>query len=227
MNAGSPVLVFDVNETLYDLSPLAARFVEVGAPASMSALWFTTLLRDGFALTIADSPVTFPAVAGEVLRVLLPTVGLTRPLEEAVDHVVAGFGDLELHPDVACTVRGLAEQGHRLVTLSNASASVAEKLLTNADVRDQFEHVLSVDDAGAWKPDRRAYEFAARTCGVGLDQMLMIGVHPWDIDGAARAGMVTAWLDRSESYYPATFRRPVFTLASLEELSEIVGEPSP
>ena len=34
------VIVFDVNETLSDLSPLGARFVEVGASASAAPLWF-------------------------------------------------------------------------------------------------------------------------------------------------------------------------------------------
>jgi len=43
------VVVFDVNETLSDMSPIAERFTDIGAPAHLAKLWFATLLRDGFA----------------------------------------------------------------------------------------------------------------------------------------------------------------------------------
>lgn len=44
------VIVFDVNETLSDMTPMAGRFTEVGAPGLFATVWFTALLRDGFAL---------------------------------------------------------------------------------------------------------------------------------------------------------------------------------
>jgi 2-haloacid dehalogenase len=50
MTTAISVIVFDVNETLSDMSPLGERFSEVGAPAELARLWFSTLLRDGFAL---------------------------------------------------------------------------------------------------------------------------------------------------------------------------------
>lgn len=45
------LLVFDVNETLSDMSPMGQRFEDVGAPAHLAKTWFAVLLRDGFALT--------------------------------------------------------------------------------------------------------------------------------------------------------------------------------
>jgi hypothetical protein len=35
------------------MSPLAARFEDVGAPAHLAQIWFGELLRDGFALTVS------------------------------------------------------------------------------------------------------------------------------------------------------------------------------
>ena len=55
MNRDPSVVVFDVNETLSDMSPMARRFADVGAPEHLAKLWFATLLRDGFALTAARS----------------------------------------------------------------------------------------------------------------------------------------------------------------------------
>ena len=53
------VVVFDVNETLSDMAPLADRFADVGAPPALARLWFAALLRDGFARTAAGESERF------------------------------------------------------------------------------------------------------------------------------------------------------------------------
>src|SRR4051812_13096738 len=214
------VVVFDVNETLSDLSPLGARFLEVGASASAAPLWFASLLRDGFALTAAGQNPSFSEIARELLLAQLAESHLNRSAQDAAAHVLAGFAHLELHPDVAPGLDQLQEAGFRLVTLSNEATSLAEQLLGNAGVLDRFERLMSVADAGAWKPAPVAYDYAARTCGSDPADMLMVAAHPWDIHGARRAGLQTAWVNRSDGPYPATFSKPTHTVAGLEDLAE-------
>jgi 2-haloacid dehalogenase len=211
------VVVFDVNETLSDMGPMADRFTYVGAPPHVAKLWFTTLLRDGFALTAAGATEEFATVGREALRVLLASVGLDLEVREAVDHVMAGFGSLRVHADVADGVRALRAAGLRLVTLTNGSSQTADRLLSDAGLRDHFERLLSVADAGAWKPAPASYAYASDTCRVPPAQMVLIAVHPWDIDGAARAGMGTVWLNRDRSAYPGYFMSPTWTINSLTE----------
>jgi 2-haloacid dehalogenase len=213
------VIVFDVNETLSDMSPMGQRFAEMGAPAHLARLWFAALLRDGFALTSTGTTETFAALGRGALRQLLAGVPIDRDLDDATEHVLAGFTALALHPDVADGVRGLRASGLRLVTLSNGAAGVARGLFERAGLLDEFEALLSVEDAGIWKPARGAYEHAARACGTQLRDMLMVAVHPWDIDGAAKAGMSTAWIARTRSSYPGYFTAPDTTVTSLTELA--------
>ena len=138
------VVLFDVNETLSDMSPLGRRFVDVGAPEFTAKLWFASLLRDAFALTAAGGTARFATLATAGLRSVLTGQPLTRDLEAAVDHVMGGFRALGVHPDVPDGVRALRESGFRLATLSNGSADVADRLLTGAGLRPDFEHLLSV-----------------------------------------------------------------------------------
>ncbi len=126
---------------------------------------------------------------------------------------------LRVHPDVPDGVRALATDGFRLVTLSNGSAEVAERLLASAGIRDHFERCLSVDDAGVWKPAGAAYAYAAEVCGVSAADMVLVAVHPWDTDGAARAGLSTAWINRGGGVYPGHFLAADHTVAGVGELA--------
>ncbi|WP_198597780.1 haloacid dehalogenase type II [Blastococcus atacamensis] len=219
MTSSPSVIVFDVNETLSDMSPMAQRFTDVGAPDHLAKLWFATLLRDGFALTAAGASRPFAELGADALRTVLHGVELDRDLDAAVEHVMSGFGELAVHPDVPDGIRALRASGRRLVTLTNGSTQVSERLLTDAGIRDQFEVLLSVEDAGAWKPARTAYEYAARTCGTDPADMLLVAVHPWDIDGAARAGLATAWIDRAGAPYPQSSTPPSLRVGALTDLA--------
>ncbi len=213
------LLVFDVNETLSDMAPLARRFEDVGAPAHLAQTWFAELLRDGFALTVAGVAEPFARLAGEQLRLRLDGADLDRSLEEAVEHVLAGFAELDVHPDVPEGLAALADLGIRLVTLSNGSAQVAETLLERAGVRPLFERLLSVEDAGVWKPARGSYDYALAECEVAARDAMLVAVHPWDIDGAARAGLQTAWVSRNGGRYPQHFTTASLAAASLSQLA--------
>ncbi|MDP9890592.1 hypothetical protein [Pseudarthrobacter enclensis] len=80
MTTAISVIVFDVNETLSDMSPMEERFREVGAPAYMAKSWFATLLRNGFALAASGDNGSFATIGADVLRGLLSGVGLVQPL---------------------------------------------------------------------------------------------------------------------------------------------------
>ncbi|MBY4129252.1 haloacid dehalogenase type II [Rhodococcus fascians] len=218
------VIVFDVNETLSDMSTMPARFGDVGAPPHLFATWFAGVLRDGFALAAADGAEPFAGVASGLLRTLLFDAPLNRDLDEAVDHVMAGFAEPTVHSDVVEGVTALAALGIRLVTLSNGATSVAQNLLDGAGVRNRFELLLSVEAAGRWKPHADSYRYALEQCGVEPGDAMLVAVHPWDVDGAHRAGLRTAWLDRESRPYPAYFAAPDVQASSLPQLARLLGE---
>lgn len=223
MPARPAVIVFDVNETLSDMSVMGGRFAETGAPSFLAKVWFTGVLRDGFALAAAGGRAKFADIASELLRVSLTGLPLNRGVEEAVGHIMGGMAELALHPDIVGGIRDLKAKGFRLVTLSNGSTQVAGKLLGDAGIQEAFETLLSVEDGPAWKPVPAAYAHIAKTCRVEPGQMLLVAVHPWDIHGAARAGMRTAWINRASTPYPDYFTLPEYTIGSLRELAPLLA----
>jgi 2-haloacid dehalogenase len=166
----------------------------------------SVLLGGPFALTSAGENPDFAQLAAQSLRLRLRGRCREEDLDQHVDTVMQAFGQLGVHPDVVAGIRSLRSTGIRIVTLSNGSTSVAEGLLERAGIADEFEELMAVADGPAWKPAAGSYRRALEVCGVQADQAMLVAVHPWDIDGAARAGMRTAWLRRGP---PATRRTSV------------------
>lgn len=215
------VIVFDVNETLSDMAPMQQRFAAIGVPEWTAKVWFASLLRDGFALTAAGARASFSEIGESLLHSMLAGQPLTRDTESSANYIMEGFLELQTHSDVPEGIRLLASTEIRLITLSNGSIQVAERLFANAGIREHFERLLSVEDAEAWKPAAAAYKYAANTCSVDPADMMLVAVHPWDIDGAKRAGMRTAWVNRQNQSYPDHFLAPDHTVTSLLGLAEI------
>lgn len=217
------LIAFDVNETLSDMAPFRAQWEPVGAPAHLAAQWFAEVLRDGFALAATGRAEPFGVLARVTAIRLLREAGV-EDLERATESVLATFGELEVHPDVPEGIRRLAGLGIRLVTLSNGATGVAAGLLGRAGLRGSFEAILSVEDAARWKPAPEAYRYALTRCAVPAERAMLVAVHPWDIDGAARVGMRTAYLARSGEPYPDFFIAPELVVDSLVDLADKLAQ---
>ena len=222
------LVLLDVNETLSDTSALAGVLARLGAPEHLGPTWFASVLRDGFALTVAGAPGPFADVAAAAARSLLAAHVDAPALDGAVETLVGAVGELPLHPDVADGLASLAAAGTRLVALTNGSADVASGLLERGGVRRHLEGVLSVQDLGdgAWKPAAAAYAGACAALGTGAGAAMLVAVHPWDVHGAARAGLRTAWVDRSGAEFPAVFAEPEVSVGGLDGLADRLGGTS-
>jgi len=217
--ASPHVVVLDVNETLSDFTVLRRRCRAVGAPPDLFDLWLAAVLRDGLALTAVGDYVPFT----EIGRCLLVDLfrresGVEADPTEAADEVLAAFTQLDVHRDVPEGMRRLHDGGVRLVTLTNGSAALTEVLLERAGLRDLVDLVLDVDPVRRWKPCPEAYHFAVEKAGARPQEAALVAVHPWDVDGARRAGLTGAFLSRGLRY-PAFLVPPQVRGASLPEVA--------
>ena len=188
-----------------------------GLPAQLAPTWFAGLLRDGFAVTVTGRQASFREIGADVLRGLAAGVDGVDA-DAAIDHVLGAFMTLDLHPDVVDGLRQLQERGVRMATLTNGAAAIPRTLLERAGVDDVMEQFLSstTPASGSRIPD--AYAYAVRTMGVEPADAMLIAAHPWDIDGASRAGLRTAYVDRKGTPYPGHFDRADIEVDSLVAL---------
>ncbi|MFF0266552.1 haloacid dehalogenase type II [Kribbella sp. NPDC004536] len=212
------VLVLDVNETLTDMEPLRDGFEAAGLPRHTLDEWFAAILRDGFALTAVGAYATFRDLATELLEAHLTAAGI-EPTPETVGDVLSGFTRLPLHADVAPGLQKIHEGGIRIVTLTNGAAAMSENVFRNGGILPFLEHRLDVTAPQRWKPHADAYRYAADACGVPVERMALAAVHPWDIDGARRAGLQGYYIDRRKTPYPQAFQEPDLTVPDFEALA--------
>ncbi|HYS79392.1 MAG TPA: haloacid dehalogenase type II [Anaeromyxobacteraceae bacterium] len=213
--------VFDVIETLFPLAPLRPKLAALGLPDALD-LFFTRILRDAFALDASGTFKPFREIAGGALEVLAAQHGLA-PDRAGLDAVLDAFGTLEPHPDVRPAFELLRARGVTVATLSNGGVATTRGLLDRCGLLPLVARVMGVDEIRRYKPAKDIYLHAARTMGLAPGRVAMVAVHAWDLEGARRAGLVTAWASRLERRYHPAMEPPDISADDLVGVAEALS----
>lgn len=198
----SGTLFFDVNETLLDTTELNRSVAQrLGDRPERAEAWFTSLLHHSLVESVTGSWNSFGDIAEAVLEMTAARYGVTLPKNATpIAEIIAA---MPAHPDVAAGLTALQQQGFTLVALTNSSASLAEKQLSSAGLAPLFTRILSVEQLQVYKPDLRVYQWAMKELGKPASECMMVAAHGWDVGGAKRAGMKTAFVTRKgQALYP-------------------------
>jgi 2-haloacid dehalogenase len=127
----------------------------------------------------------------EAARLVADAAGVDDPA--AVATLALSGRRLPPWPD---TVTGLARLAERfpLIGLSNASRTALLGLNAHAGLR--WHQALSAEDAQTYKPDPAVYQLAVTVSGRPPKRLLMVAAHAWDLRGAQRLGLRTAYIAR-------------------------------
>lgn len=204
MPARPLVVAFDVLQTLFTLDPLLDRLGEVGQPRHLLQPWFLRTQRDGLALSLSGEFRPFSQVARQALR----TESGHTATEADIEHVLAGFAELPAHPDADAALQRLAKVGVRVGCLTVGGTETTARFLDRAGLARYVERIVTVEDAGVWKPAPGLYHTAAGMFGMTPERMAVVAVHAWDCHGAKRAGCLAGWCNRLEGGYGDVFTSP-------------------
>ncbi len=209
-------VAFDVIETLMPLEPLRARLEDIAQSPYLLEPWFLRTLRDGMTLSVTGEFQPFPVVAREALD-----TATGHGADEAdLDYVLAGFGELPAHADAEPAMNTLAAGGVRMICLTNGTRETTRGFLERAGLTRYVDDVVTVEQAGTWKPASAVYHAAASELGLSPGRMALVAAHAWDCHGAKRAGCTTAWVSRFEGTYGNLFAPPDVAGANLVEVAD-------
>lgn len=215
------IIFFDVNETLLDTRVLKEYLARrLGNRPDIAEAWFTALLHHSLVETVTGSWNSFGEIAEAVLSMTAERYGIT--LTDDAVSVAEVLASMPAHPDAAEGLSSLRQQGFILVALTNSSADLAEKQLTSTGLEPFFTRILSVEQPQIYKPDLRVYQWAIREMGKSASQCMMVAAHGWDVGGAKRAGMKTAFITRKgQALYPLA-PSPDFVVSDIRALADAI-----
>lgn len=193
--AVSDTLIFDVNETLLDLSALDPHFERVFGDAGVRYRWFEQMIHSAMLGVITDTYHDFGTVAKGALEAVAARTGVTLT-DADKGAILAEIRTLPPHPEVAEALSLLQSAGVRLAALTNSALNVAEAQLENAGLAGYFERILSADSVKRLKPAPEPYHHAAAELGVPTSELRLVAAHGWDIAGALHAGCKAAFVAR-------------------------------
>jgi 2-haloacid dehalogenase len=203
----TPIIVFDVNETLLDLAPVRNWFADRFGNEPNAAMWFGELLRLSFVSAATGQYVPFPELATSALATSAERFGASIG-DGDVSHIGGVLTTLPAHADVPEGLGLLGDSGFSLVALTNSPLQTANTQLTNARIAHLFDSIMSVEMVGRFKPHHSVYEAAATALGVTTSELVMVAAHDWDIAGSMVAGCDGVFVSRPGQLYSPSFAPP-------------------
>lgn len=117
-------------------------------------------------------------------------------------------------------IAALKDRGFRLGVGTNMTAEYQFAKLERLGVLEAMDFMVSSEEAGAEKPERRLFELCARKAGCEVGECVFVGDSlEMDARGALAAGMVPVWLSPQARDCDGSIRR-IASLAELPPLAE-------
>jgi len=209
MLTGIRACVFDAYGTLFDFASAAAGCSDVlGEKAGpLTALWRDKQLQYSWLRGLQGRYVSFWEVTGDALDFALETLGLPAegPLRERLMDLYRTLG------------------GFATAILSNGSPDMLASAVEGAGLAGAFDAVISVDEVGSFKPDRRVYQRAVDRLGVPAEAIAFQSSNAWDAHAASAFGMRVVWCNRYGQRRERLPGAPDHEIRSLAELPALLA----
>lgn len=195
-------LTFDVGGTVFDwhgtirdaVQPVAqARGVSLDA-ARFANAWRGAMLAMVGQVRAGDLPwMTADELHRRALDDLLPASPLAGLSAGDRDDLTHAWHRLRAWPDAAPALERLRRR-YTVVVLSILNFSLLVDSSKHAGIT--WDGIISCEFIGRYKDDPLTYQTAVRWLGLQPGQVMMVAAHPWDLQGALRVGLRSAYVPR-------------------------------
>ncbi len=218
-------LAFDQYGTIVDmqggLTKAATPFLKAkgwtGDPSSFVTWWRRTHFENSMIDALLDRGHTpYRQIGHRAVSHVLDRCGISYTQFE-VTALVAEIERLQPFPDVVSGLERLRASGFKLAILSNGDRDMLKA--AGPHIGFPFDHVISVQEAGYFKPHWQTYAKAGEIIGLDRSSILFVANHAFDCIGAKAFGMRTAFIDRRKRPFGETPHQPDLIVSDFAELA--------
>jgi 2-haloacid dehalogenase len=198
--------VFDAYGTLFDVHSAAARHRDAIGPAwdRLSQIWRTKHLEYTWVWALTGRHTTFRKLAEQSLDYAIAAVGGVSPAIR--NSLMSAYETLSAYDEVPGVLRELKARGAQVAILTNGDRDLIDKAIASAGLDRVFDAVLTVYEAGIFKPSMRVYQLVTDRFNVPPTEISFQSSNRWDVAGAKVFGFKCVWINRAGApdEYPET-----------------------
>jgi len=218
-------LAFDQYGTIVDmqsgLTEAVAPFLRAkgwaGRPGSFVTWWRRTHFENSMIDALCDRGHTpYREIGHRAVSHVMDRCGIAYTPEE-VRRLVSEIETLKPFPDVVAALHRLRAAGYKLAILSNGDRDMLKA--AGPHIGFPFDHVVSVEEAGYFKPHWKTYAKAEEIIGEDRASILFVANHAFDCIGAKSYGMRAAFVDRRKRPFGRTPHQPDLVVADFGALA--------
>jgi 2-haloacid dehalogenase len=223
------VLVFDQYGTIVDmqkgLTEAVAPFLDkkgwTGKPNSFVTWWRRAHFENSMIDTLCERGHTpYRQIGHRAVSYVMDRCGIPYTQDE-VRWLVAEIETLKPFPDVVMALEQLRADGRKLAILSNGDRDMLRAAASHIGFR--FDHVISVQEVGYFKPHWKTYAKAEELLGEHRSSCLFVAGHAFDCVGAKAFGMRTAFINRRNRAFGVTPHLPDIIVADFAQLAAMLS----
>lgn len=177
-----------------------------------------------FYTTLSDNFVIHPGLNEACLRWALEKHHIDLP-ESAIKDINAQYHKLRAYPDVVEALKSIKAQGHTVKIVANPTKKMIEDHSRYAGTLPYIDEIISSgEEAQAFKPSPKVFQLGIERAGCPKEDILWVTGHFWEIVGANRQGLKTAWTNRARQPMLKIGVTPTYTTTTLKELADILAK---
>ncbi|MGQ4807311.1 2-haloalkanoic acid dehalogenase [Candidatus Entotheonellaceae bacterium PAL068K] len=218
------VLTFDLYGTVVDMqsglteavTPFLHNKGWSGDPHRFVTWWRRTHYEDSMIDALCNRGHTpYRQIGQRAVAHVMDRAGIAYTQTE-IAWLMSCIERLRPFPDVLEALQQLRNT-YRLAILSNGDRDMLDQ--ARPHIGFDFEQMISVQEAGYFKPHYATYQKAAEILGEERTSILHVANHAFDCIGAKSYGMRTAFIDRRQRPYGETPHQPDLIVGNFAELA--------
>ena len=214
-------IIFDAYGTLFDVNSAAEKckeklgdkwegFANYWRTTQLEYTWLRSLMRrhkDFWQITedSLDKSMNFYNINNSMRSELLNLYKVLSPFTEVRD-----------------ALKNLKQSNYKLAILSNGTPDLLNELVVSNQLKDIFDDIFSVEEAGIFKPDSKVYDLPINKYNIEKNEVLFLSANTWDVSGAGNYGYNTVWVNRNNNIFDKLDFEPNQQISNLSELLDLI-----
>ena len=214
-------IIFDAYGTLFDVNSAAEKCKEKLGDKweGFANYWRTTQLEYTWLRSLMRRHKDFWQITEDSLDKSMNIYNIDNSMRSELLNL---YKVLSTFTEVRDALKKLKQLNYKLAILSNGTPDLLNELVISNQLKDIFDDIFSVEEAGIFKPDSKVYDLPINKYNIEKNEILFLSANTWDVSGAGNYGYKTVWVNRNNNIFDKLDFEPNKQISNLSELLDLI-----